>query len=185
MSATTGRSLRNEISHKLIRAVMTHIPASTNRRSSGGLRIRATTAQFSTLSVRQLRNRNATNRALHQLEGNETQEPDVQPEVAKFSQVCSYDRAGCGWSDSVLTATRQDDIAPEIPRNDAKAEEELWVHQLQPELARLSTHGKQIIVDSSHEMPTEHPEIVISAIHEVWLAARVCCCRVHYGLSGN
>jgi hypothetical protein len=32
-------------------------------------------------------------------------------------------------------------------------------------------HGKQIVVESSHEMPTEHPEVVISAIHEVWLAA--------------
>jgi pimeloyl-ACP methyl ester carboxylesterase len=71
----------------------------------------------------------------------------------------------------VLTATRQDDIPPEIPPTDARAEEDLWVHQLQPELARISTHGKQIVVDSSHEMPTEHPEVVISAIHEVWLAA--------------
>jgi hypothetical protein len=70
----------------------------------------------------------------------------------------------------VLTATRQDDIAPEIPPRDAQADEDLWVHQLQPELARLSTNGKQIVVDSSHEMPTEHPEVVISAIHEVWLA---------------
>jgi hypothetical protein len=47
-----------------------------------------------------------------------------------------------------------------------------WVRQLQPELASLSTHGKQIVVDSGHEMPTEHSEVVISAIHEVWLAAR-------------
>jgi pimeloyl-ACP methyl ester carboxylesterase len=70
----------------------------------------------------------------------------------------------------VLTATRQDDIPPEIPLQDAQTEEDLWVHQLQPELARLSTHGKQIIVDSGHELPTEHPEAVISAIHEVWLA---------------
>jgi hypothetical protein len=73
----------------------------------------------------------------------------------------------------VLTATRQDDIPPEIPPRDAQAEDDLWVHQLQPELARLSTRGKQIVIDSSHEMPTEHPEIVISAIHEVWLAARI------------
>ena len=70
----------------------------------------------------------------------------------------------------VLTATRQEDIPPEIPPKDAQAEEDLWVHQLQPELARLSTHGKQIVVDGSHEMPTEHPQVVISAIHEVWLA---------------
>jgi pimeloyl-ACP methyl ester carboxylesterase len=71
----------------------------------------------------------------------------------------------------VLTATRQDDIPLEIPPKDAQAVDDLWVHQLQPELARLSTHGKQIVVDSSHEMPTEHPEAVVSAIHEVWLAA--------------
>jgi pimeloyl-ACP methyl ester carboxylesterase len=83
----------------------------------------------------------------------------------------------------VLTATRQDDIAPEIPRKDAEAEEDLWVHQLQPELARLSSDGKQIVVDSSHEMPTQHPEAVISAIHDVWLAARVYCSRVHHGQS--
>jgi len=70
----------------------------------------------------------------------------------------------------VLTATRQDDIPSKIPAKDAQAEEDLWFHELQPELVRLSTHGKQIIVDSSHEMPTEHPEAVISAIHEVWLA---------------
>jgi pimeloyl-ACP methyl ester carboxylesterase len=71
----------------------------------------------------------------------------------------------------VLPAKRQNDIPPEILPKDAQAEEDLWVHQLQPELARLSTHGRQIVIDSSHEMPTEHPEVVISAIHEVWLAA--------------
>src|SRR5579864_5162019 len=71
----------------------------------------------------------------------------------------------------VLTATRQDDVPPEVSPKDAQADEDLWVHQLQPELAHLSTHGKQIVVESTHEMPTEHPEVVISAIHEVWLAA--------------
>ena len=85
----------------------------------------------------------------------------------------------------VLTATRQDDIPPEIPREDAQAEEDLWVHQLQPELARLSTQGKQIVIDSSHEIPTEHPEVVISAIREVWLAARVYCSGAHHGLTSN
>lgn len=72
----------------------------------------------------------------------------------------------------VLTATRQDDIPPEIPQKDAEAEQDLWLHRLQPELVQLSTRGKQIIVDSSHEIPTEHPEAVISAIHDVWLATQ-------------
>jgi len=83
----------------------------------------------------------------------------------------------------VLTATRQEDVPPEIPPKDAQAEENLWVHQLQPELARLSTHGKQIIVDSGHEMPTEHPEVVISAIHEIWQAAHLASCLAITGLS--
>jgi pimeloyl-ACP methyl ester carboxylesterase len=56
----------------------------------------------------------------------------------------------------VLTATTQDDVPAEIPRKDAQAEEDLWVQQLQSELARLSTRGKQIVVDGGHEMPTEH-----------------------------
>ena len=72
----------------------------------------------------------------------------------------------------VLTAAHQDDIPPEIPVNDAQAEQDLWVHELQPQLARLSTHSKQIVIDCSHEIPTEHPEAVISAIHEVWIASR-------------
>jgi hypothetical protein len=85
----------------------------------------------------------------------------------------------------VLTATRQDDIPPEIPRKDGQAEEDLWVHQLEPELARLSTHGKQIVIDSGHEMPSEHPEVVISAIHEVWLVARVYCSGARHGQTGS
>jgi hypothetical protein len=72
----------------------------------------------------------------------------------------------------VLTATTQDDIPVEIPPNDSRTEEDLWLHQLQPELTRLSSRGKQIFVNGSHEIPTEHPEVVVSAIHEVWLAAR-------------
>ena len=46
-------------------------------------------------------------------------------------------------------------------------------HELQAEQARLSTQGKQIIVpDSGHVIMFERPEAVISAIHEVWTAAK-------------
>jgi pimeloyl-ACP methyl ester carboxylesterase len=49
----------------------------------------------------------------------------------------------------------------------------VWIHELQAEQARLSTRGKQIIVpDSGHVIMFERPEAVISAIHEVWTAAR-------------
>ncbi len=50
---------------------------------------------------------------------------------------------------------------------------ENWVHQLQPELARLSTDGKQIIVENSdHGIPEEAPGAVVAAVHEVVMEAR-------------
>jgi pimeloyl-ACP methyl ester carboxylesterase len=50
---------------------------------------------------------------------------------------------------------------------------EAWVHQLQPELARLSTDGKQIIVESSdHGIPEEAPAMVVTAVHEVVIEVR-------------
>jgi len=45
---------------------------------------------------------------------------------------------------------------------------ETWIHQLQPELARLSTNGKQIIVENSdHGIPEQAPEAVVGAVHEI------------------
>jgi pimeloyl-ACP methyl ester carboxylesterase len=45
---------------------------------------------------------------------------------------------------------------------------EVWVNQLQPELARLSTNGKQIVVENSdHGIPEQAPESVVSAVHAV------------------
>jgi pimeloyl-ACP methyl ester carboxylesterase len=40
----------------------------------------------------------------------------VQPEVAKFSRVCSYDRAGYGWSDSGPEPRSSLQIAHELKR---------------------------------------------------------------------
>ena len=45
---------------------------------------------------------------------------------------------------------------------------EVWVNQLQPELARLSTNGKQIVVENSdHGIPEQVPESVVGAVHEI------------------
>jgi pimeloyl-ACP methyl ester carboxylesterase len=45
---------------------------------------------------------------------------------------------------------------------------ETWVNQLQPELARLSTNGKQVIVENSdHGIPEKAPGAVVAAVHEV------------------
>jgi hypothetical protein len=50
---------------------------------------------------------------------------------------------------------------------------ETWVHQLQPDLARLSTNGKQIIVENSdHGMPEEAPGAVAAAVREVVMQVR-------------
>lgn len=38
----------------------------------------------------------------------------VQPEVAKFTQVCSYDRAGVGWSDPSPESQTSEEIAAEL-----------------------------------------------------------------------
>lgn len=50
---------------------------------------------------------------------------------------------------------------------------ETWIHQLQPQLARLSANGKQVIVESSgHGIPEEAPEAVVNAVREVTLDVR-------------
>ena len=44
----------------------------------------------------------------------------------------------------------------------------VWVHQLQADLARLSTHGRQIIIgNSAHMIQFEAPEAVVDAVREV------------------
>jgi hypothetical protein len=50
---------------------------------------------------------------------------------------------------------------------------EVWVHQLQSDLAHLSTRGQQVIVpNSDHGIPNRAPEAVVSAIHDVVLDVR-------------
>jgi pimeloyl-ACP methyl ester carboxylesterase len=49
----------------------------------------------------------------------------------------------------------------------------VWINELQVRLARLSTRGKQIVVpDSTHMIPLERPDAVISAVREVCEAVK-------------
>ena len=56
---------------------------------------------------------------------------------------------------------------PGIDRESAEYER-VWVHEIQPQLARLSTEGRQVIIESSgHRIPEEAPEAVVGAVREV------------------
>jgi pimeloyl-ACP methyl ester carboxylesterase len=61
---------------------------------------------------------------------------------------------------------------PEMDRQIA-AYEQVWMHELQPQLARLSARGRQVIVEKSgHGIPEEAPDAVVEAVREVVLSAR-------------
>lgn len=68
----------------------------------------------------------------------------------------------------VLTAGKVDEGVYDNPA-DAAAAQKVWVNVLQTDLVRLSSRGKQIIIpDSGHMIPMERPEVVVSAIREIW-----------------
>lgn len=71
----------------------------------------------------------------------------------------------------VLTAGKETDI-PGLPKKDSDDFHQLWVTDLQPQLARLSTDGKQIVVpNSDHMIPFEAPQTIVDAVHEVFASA--------------
>jgi hypothetical protein len=56
---------------------------------------------------------------------------------------------------------------PEADRENL-AFHEIWVHQLQPKLAALSTRGKQVIVEnSSHDIAGDMPAAAVEAIRQM------------------
>jgi len=61
---------------------------------------------------------------------------------------------------------------PVAPREIAEFHE-VWVHQLQSDLANLSTDGKHLIIESSdHAIPEQAPEVIASAVQEVVIKLR-------------
>jgi len=62
---------------------------------------------------------------------------------------------------------------PEVDRQGA-AYKQVWIHEIQPKLTRLSTRGRQIIVpNAGHGIPDDAPEAVVSATREVVAEARM------------
>jgi pimeloyl-ACP methyl ester carboxylesterase len=72
---------------------------------------------------------------------------------------------------SVLTAGKPLDFGDAELNREAAAYQEVWIHEIQPKLAVLSTHGRQIVVpDADHG--TIPQELIVSSIHEVVMEVR-------------
>jgi pimeloyl-ACP methyl ester carboxylesterase len=67
----------------------------------------------------------------------------------------------------VLTAGKMLEMPREIA-TEAAAYHQIFVHELQPKLARLSARGRQVIVpDATHELGSTKPGVVVDAVREV------------------
>ena len=68
----------------------------------------------------------------------------------------------------VLTAGRAFTVGEPEEDKELAAFHEIWVHQLQPQLVRLSTRGHQVIVENSgHGMGWEAPDAVVKSVRDV------------------
>ncbi len=68
----------------------------------------------------------------------------------------------------VLTAGMPYDADPLLTKEEAGKQNDLWINVLQAEEARLSTRGKQIVVhDSTHMIPWDRPDAIVSAVREI------------------
>ena len=66
----------------------------------------------------------------------------------------------------VLTASQSLDFGnPELNR-EAAAYQQVWIHEIQPKLVGLSTHGRQIAVANANHCLIPQ-EVIISAIRKV------------------
>jgi pimeloyl-ACP methyl ester carboxylesterase len=100
-------------------------------------------------------------------------------EIQNFSASANEVRAAGNLGERplvVLTAGKEED-AKDLPKGLDKRDlddfRKIWMNDLQVEEARLSTHGKQVIVaDSTHMIPFFRPDTVIAAIREVCEAVK-------------
>ena len=92
----------------------------------------------------------------------------VLPE--SFAEASSVTRLG-DFPLIVLTASQSMDFGnPELNR-EAAAYQQVWIHEIQPKLVGLSTHGRQIVVPNANHGSIPR-EVIISAIREVVTEAR-------------
>jgi pimeloyl-ACP methyl ester carboxylesterase len=71
----------------------------------------------------------------------------------------------------LIVLTADDPYGPDTVLTDEqkKRRDDIWIYELQAQYAHLSIRGKQIVVrGSTHEMPADRPDAIVSAVHEVW-----------------
>lgn len=76
----------------------------------------------------------------------------------------------------VLTAAENTDASLRggLSRHDFEEFQRIWVDDLQMRLARLSTRARRIMVQGSgHDIPSDRPESIVNAVHELCAAATV------------
>jgi len=74
----------------------------------------------------------------------------------------------------VLTAGRPWQTGNAKMDREGNAYRKVWITEIQPKLAKLSTRGRQIVVaKSGHGIPEEAPEAVVDAVRDVVGAVRV------------
>ena len=74
----------------------------------------------------------------------------------------------------VLTATENTDtlLSSGLSKHDFEEFQRIWADDLQMRLARLSTRGRRIMVPGSgHDIPSDRPESIVNAVHELCAAA--------------
>jgi len=71
----------------------------------------------------------------------------------------------------VLAAGRPIDasLKAALSEEDQNAYAETWIKDLQLRLAHLSKQGTRVVVDSGHDMPTDRPDAIVTAVRELWV----------------
>ena len=106
-----------------------------------------------------------------------------QPKTVTSNEGCHWDEsaaqartAGTFGSRPLIVLTAGQEFIPPDPQGAKEANEfhETWVKQLQPALARLSTRGRQVVVEKSgHGIQFEAPDTVVNAIRDVIKESRL------------
>jgi pimeloyl-ACP methyl ester carboxylesterase len=92
----------------------------------------------------------------------------VLPE--SFAEGSSVTKIG-GFPLIVLTASQSLDFGDAELNREAAAYQQVWIHEIQPKLVGLSTHGRQIVVPNANHGSIPQ-ELIMSSIHEVVMEVR-------------